>query len=129
MHSHIFVAPTLFRDSKVYSQILIIIIITLISGQDFRKTYNRLKNADYINKEAAILIRGNKKLITENKILRRKIEGLRKAIFEEKRKRKREKALNFYEEDEMENQILFFSPAKIARARERAAALEEVETQ
>jgi hypothetical protein len=37
--------------------------------------------------------------------------------------------LNFYKEDEMKNQILFFSFAKIARARERAAALKEIEFQ
>jgi hypothetical protein len=129
MHSHIFVAPTLFRDSKVCSQILIIIIITSISDQDFRKTYGRLKNADYVNKEAAILIRGNEKLATKNKILRKEVEDLRETIFEEKRKRKRGKALNFYKEDEMEGQVLFFSSAKIARARERAAALEEAESQ
>jgi hypothetical protein len=129
MYSHIFVAPTLFRDSKIYSQILIIIIITLISDQDFRKTYGRLKNADHINKEAAILMRGNEKLAAENKIFRRKIEGLREAIFEKKRKKKRGKVLNFYKKDEMENQTLFFSPAKIARARKRAAALKEAESQ
>ena len=46
-----------------------------------------------------------------------------------KRKRKRRKTLNFYEEGEMEDQALFFSSAKVARARERAAALEEIEFQ
>jgi hypothetical protein len=88
-----------------------------------------LKNADYINKEAAILMRGDEKFITENKIFRKEIEDLRETIFEEKCKRKREKALNFYKEDEMEDQALFFSPAKVARARERAAALEKAESQ
>jgi hypothetical protein len=101
---------------------------TLDSGRAFRKTYGRLKNADYINKKAAILIRGGERFAAENKILRREIEGLREAIFEEKRKRKRGKALNFHEKDEMEDQALFFNPAKVARARERAAALEEAET-
>jgi hypothetical protein len=102
---------------------------TLIFGQDFRKTYGRLKNADHINKKAAILMRNDEKFIAENKILRKEIEDLRKAIFEEKRKRKRGKVLNFYEEDEMEDQTLFFSPAKLTRARERAAALEKAESQ
>jgi hypothetical protein len=88
-----------------------------------------LKNADYINKETAILIRGNEKFAAENKILRKEVKDLRKIIFEEKYKRKRGKALNFYEEDKIEDQALFFSPAKIARARERAAALEEAESQ
>jgi hypothetical protein len=86
-----------------------------------------LKNTDYINKEAAILIRNDKKFAAENKIFRKEIENLRKIIFKEKYKRKRKKILYFYEKDEMENQILFFNPAKIARAREHAAALEEIE--
>jgi hypothetical protein len=43
-----------------------------ISDQDFRKTYGRLKNADYINKKAAILMRNGEKLTAENKILRKK---------------------------------------------------------
>jgi hypothetical protein len=102
---------------------------TLNSDRAFRKTYDRLKNANHINKETAVLIRGDEKFTAENKILRKKIKDLRKAIFKKKRKRKREKILNFYKEDEMENQILFFSSAKVARARERAAALEETEAQ
>jgi hypothetical protein len=65
--------------------------------------YGRLKNADYINKKAAILMRGDEKFITENKILRKEVEDLREAIFEEKRKRKRGKVLNFYKENEMED--------------------------
>jgi hypothetical protein len=73
-------------------------------------------------------MRDGEKFAAENKILRKEIENLRKTIFEKKRKKKREKALNFYEKDEMKNQILFFSPAKIARARELAAALEEIES-
>jgi hypothetical protein len=91
----------------------------LISGQDFRKIYDRLKNADHINKEAAILIRDDEKFTAKNKILRIEIEDLRKVIFDKKRKRMRGKVLNFYKENEMKSQTLFFSPAKIARARER----------
>jgi hypothetical protein len=48
-------------------------------------------------------MRSGEKLAPENKILRREIEDLRETIFEEKRKRKRGKALNFYKEDEMED--------------------------
>jgi hypothetical protein len=62
-----------------------------------------LKNTDYINKEIAILMRDGEKFAAENKILRKEVEGLRETIFEKKRKRKREKVLNFYEKDEMEN--------------------------
>jgi hypothetical protein len=74
-------------------------------------------------------MRDNEKFAAENKIFRKEIEDLREAIFEEKRKRKREKVLNFYKEGEMEDQALFFSSAKVARARERAAALEKTESQ
>ena len=120
----------LVRISKLKRKSEITSLLKMLdSGRAFRKTYGRLKPADYINKETAILIREDEKLTAENKILRRKIEDLRKAIFEKKRKKKREKALNFYKEDKMEDQALFFSPAKIARARERAAALEKTEIQ
>jgi hypothetical protein len=98
-------------------------------GRAFRKTYNRLKDADYINKEVAILMRKDERFVAENKIFRREIKDLREIIFEKKRKRKRGKILNFHEKGEMEDQILFFSPAKVARARERAAALEKAEAQ
>jgi hypothetical protein len=59
----------------------------------------------------------------------KKNENLRETIFEKKRKRKREKTLNFYKKGEMKDQTLFFNPAKITRARERATALKETESQ
>jgi len=45
-------------------------------------------------------VRAGEKLATDNKLLRKENEGLRGVIFEEKRKRKREKTLNFYDEGE-----------------------------
>jgi hypothetical protein len=99
------------------------------STRAFRKTYERLHTKGYIDNKAAILVRAEEKLAAENKLLRKENEGLRDTLFEEKRKRKREKALNFYEKGEKQGQALFFSPAKIVRARERAAALEETELQ
>jgi hypothetical protein len=92
-----------------------------------RKTYGRLHAENYVNNKAAILVRAKEKLAFENKILRIKNEGLRGAIFEKKRKKKRGKALNFHEKGEQANQALFFSSVKITRARERAAALKEIE--
>jgi hypothetical protein len=89
-----------------------------------RKTYGRLHAESHINNKAAILVRAGEKLASENKILRKENEGLRGAIFEKKRKRKRGKALNFYK-SEQASQALFFNPTKITRARERAAALEK----
>jgi hypothetical protein len=59
--------------------------------------------------------------------LRIENEDLRGAIFEEKRKRKRGKILDFYEKGEQAGQALFFSSVKVTLARERAAALKEIE--
>ncbi len=67
-----------------------------------RKTYRRLHAEGYVDNEAAVLIRAGKKLIIKNKVLRKENEGLRGAIFKEKRKRKRGKTFNFYKEGEQE---------------------------
>jgi hypothetical protein len=65
-----------------------------------RRIYERLHAEGYVNNKAAILVRAGEKLAFENKILRIKNEDLRGAIFEEKRKRKRGKALDFYKKGE-----------------------------
>ena len=65
-----------------------------------RKTYRCLYAESYVDNEAAVLVRAGEKFTIKNKILCKENEGLRGAIFEEKRKRKREKAFNFYEEGE-----------------------------
>jgi len=96
------------------------------SVRALRRIYGRLHAEGHVDNKAAILVRAVEKLVSENKILRIENEGLRGAIFEEKRKRKRGKALNFYEEDEQAGETLFFSLAKVTRARERAAALKEI---
>jgi hypothetical protein len=93
-----------------------------------RKIYGRLYAEGHVDNKAVILVRAGEKLISENKILRIENEDLRDAIFKEKRKRKRGKALNFYK-GEQADETLFFSPIKVARARERAIALEEAELQ
>jgi hypothetical protein len=120
----------LVRISKLKRKSEVIFLLkTSDSGRAFRKTYGRLKNADYINKKIAILIRRDKRFAVENKILRKEIKDLRKVIFEEKCKKKRGKVLNFHEKGEMKDQILFFNSAKIIRARERTIALDEIEAQ
>ena len=96
------------------------------SVRALRKTYGRLHAEGHVNNKAAILVRAGEKLVSKNKILRKENEGLRDAIFEKKRKRKPDKTLDFYK-GEQAGQALFFSPAKITRARERAAALKEAE--
>jgi hypothetical protein len=80
-----------------------------------RKIYGRLHAEGHIDNKAAILGRAGEKFAAENKILRMENEGLRDTIFEEKREKKRGKALDFYEEGEQAGQALFFSPAKVAR--------------
>jgi hypothetical protein len=97
------------------------------SVRALRRTYGRLHAEGHVNNKAAILVRAGEKLASENKILRIKNEDLRDAIFEKKRKRKRDKALNFHKKGEQTGQALFFNLAKITRARERAAALKKVE--
>jgi hypothetical protein len=92
-----------------------------------RRTYGRLHAEGHIDNKAVILVRAGEKLAFENKILRIKNESLRGAIFEKKRKRKRDKALNFHEKGKQAGQALFFSLVKVTRARERAAALKEAE--
>jgi hypothetical protein len=49
---------------------------TLGFGRALRKIYDRLKNADYINKEAVILMLGDERFAAENKIFRREVENL-----------------------------------------------------
>jgi hypothetical protein len=116
----------LVRISKLKRKFEItFLLIALNSDRIFRKTYDRLKNADYINKEIAVLMRGDKKFTAKNKIFRREVKDLREIIFEEKRKRKGKKILNFHKKYKMKDQILFFNSVKIIRARERAAALKK----
>jgi hypothetical protein len=46
-----------------------------------------------------------------------------------KKKRKRRNAINLYDPDEKKKQALFFSPAKVARIRQRNADLKQAERQ
>jgi regulator of replication initiation timing len=78
-----------------------------------RKIYGRLHAEGHVNNKTFILVRAREKLITENKILRIENEGLRDAVFKKKRKRKRDKILDFYKKGEQTSQALFFSPAKV----------------
>src|SRR5207237_9859192 len=79
--------------------------------------------------EAAPLLHAGVRLATDNEILRYEIEGLREGIIMEKKKRKRGKAFGLYDEGGSPSQPLFFSPAKVAQARQRAAEMEQAEHQ
>jgi hypothetical protein len=91
--------------------------------------HDRLRKTGKITEETAILLRAGEKLAAELEIVRHENQGLRRAVIHEKKKRKRGKAMNLYDPDENEGQALFFSPAKIARVRQRIADAEEAERQ
>ena len=75
------------------------------SVRALRRTYGRLHAEGHVDNKAAILVRVGEKLASENKILRKENEGLRGAIFEEKRKRKRGKTLDFYKGEQAVSSI------------------------
>jgi hypothetical protein len=75
------------------------------------------------------LLFATEKFAAHNEILRLENTGLRNAVIVEKKKRKRGKAMKFYEENEPAGQALFFNPAKVGRLRVRQAKSEEAETQ
>ncbi|KAL2349914.1 hypothetical protein BJ546DRAFT_559310 [Cryomyces antarcticus] len=57
------------------------------------------------------------------------MQGLRKAVTEEKKKRKRGKAMGLLEKGENAGQPLFFSPFRVGRARQQAADEAQAEQQ
>ena len=50
-------------------------------------------------------------------------------MIHEKKKRKRKKVMNLYNEDEKKNQVRFFNSKKIVRIRERNVTLKETQRQ
>jgi hypothetical protein len=94
-----------------------------------RRTRKQLRKEGKINKEVSMLLRAGEKLATKLKIVRHENKGLRDAIIHEKKKRKHGKAMHLYNPGEHEGQALFFSPAKIARVRQRVADAEQAERQ
>ena len=99
------------------------------SSRALRRTFKRLQKEGHVDDQAAVLLRAGEKLATDNELLRHENRGLRNAIVHEKKKRKRGKAMHFLDEGEIEGQALFFSPAKIARVRQRHRDAEEAEQQ
>ncbi len=105
------------RKSEVYVSLLKI----PDSARALRRTYKRLHAEDYIDNEAAVLVRAGKKFAAENKILRKRNKGLRGTIFQEKGKKKRGKALNFYKKVSRKGRP-YFSALRKLRARTRSYA-------
>jgi hypothetical protein len=72
-----------------------------------------------VNEKAKILLHVSEKLTAELELARHEIQGLRNTVIHEKKKRKRGKAMHLYDPEEKEGQVLFFSPVRIARMRDR----------
>lgn len=73
--------------------------------------------------ELDLIIRASEKLAVQAEILRHENEGLRTALIEEKKRRKRGKPMGLFAKDEP-GQAMFFSPAKIAAVRAHQDELE-----
>jgi len=99
------------------------------STRSLRRTFRRLQQEGKVHPDAAVLLRAGEKLAANHDIVRHENIGLRKAVLHEKKKRKRGKAMHLYDEGETEGQGRFFSPAKIARIRERTAIAEDTQRQ
>lgn len=89
-----------------------------------RITKHISKEEDSISADMALIIRGSQKIAIRAEILEHENKGLRKALIEEKRRRKKGKKMGLFDNDEP-GQAQFFSPTKIATVRERAQEIEE----
>ena len=70
-----------------------------------------------------LIIRASEKLAIRNDILEHEMKGLRTALVDEKKRRKKGKPMGLFVKDEP-GQAMFFSPAKIAAVRARQKELE-----
>jgi hypothetical protein len=99
------------------------------STRGIRRTFRQLEKEGHVNEKAKILLHASEKLAAELELARHEIQGLRNTVIHEKKKRKRGKAMHLYDPEEKEGQALFFSPARIARMRDRVADNEQAEEQ
>ena len=77
-----------------------------------------------INLEIDLIIRASEKLAIRNEILQHENKGLRTALINEKKRRKRGKPAGLFDQ-ERPGQAQFFSPAKVAAVRNRMNEIEE----
>jgi DDE superfamily endonuclease len=91
-----------------------------LSSADWRTIRRLMKDVvgEVLGPEVRSLANTLEKLTTENSILVHENEGLRKAVFIEKSRRKRGKPLFDLFRDESEVKAMFFSPTKIQAARD-----------
>ena len=81
------------------------------------------KTQGQLNEDVALLARACEKLVINNEILEHENGGLRQALQNEKKRRKRGKKMGLFPKDEP-GQAMFFSPAKIAAVRSHQEELE-----
>jgi DDE superfamily endonuclease len=99
------------------------------SSKSLRRAFRRLRDEGKIHPDAVILLHAGEKLAADLDIAQHEIIGLQKAVLQEKKKRKRGKAMHLYDEGETKGQGRFFSPEKIGRIRERVTAAEDAQRQ
>ena len=80
-----------------------------------------------INEGLDLIIRATEKLVIKNNILEHENKGLRNALIDEKKRRKKSKAMGLFSKDKP-REAVFFSPAKIAAIRTRYEDLESQKT-
>jgi hypothetical protein len=96
---------------------------TLGSVRGLRRMVKRVSKKDEIAAGVALIIRASKKLAIRAEILEHENKGLRAALIEGKKKRKRGKKMGLFDK-EPPGEAQFFSPAKVAAVRERAKEIE-----
>ena len=99
------------------------------SIRSLRRLGRLLKDEGKLHPDINILLHASEKLATRLEIVQHENIGLRKAIIHEKKKRKRGRALQLFEEGDNPAQARFFSPEKISRIRMRNAEVEQEERQ
>ena len=99
------------------------------STRGIRRTFKQLQKEGHVDEDAKILLHASEKLATDLEIARHEIQGLRKIIIHEKKKRMRGKAMNLYDPEKKEGQAMFFSPATIRQCRDRLENEKQAEQQ
>jgi hypothetical protein len=106
------------------------IVRTPETVRSLRRLDRQIKEG-HISREAGhrLLLHAGVKAMARHDIANHENKGLRQAISMEKKKRQRGKAMGLIFEGGSPNQPLFFSPAKVARVRQRHAEQEDAERQ
>lgn len=99
------------------------------SIRSYRRSVRKLNREGRVTPDVARLLRAGEKFAADLEIARHEVVGLRSAVVHVKKRRTRGKAMHLYEEGEAAGQARFLSPERIARVRERNAAVARAEEQ